>query len=201
MARVFVLNETTLDENPAPNQGTLWFQWCRYVYDGDEKSECGYRFIWRRPDTNGGGLQAARGQARIPSLTVIDQLIAKARMENWGHYNGDNFPNALTMLWASVDDVLDPKFEEEQKQIHVKAFVKDAESGGLSLFDFEAVIGRIPIGEAYRKGDVFKQPRELYEKLDEHERRQLRKHFIEKVEGIKREFPELMREFPSQFRR
>jgi len=35
----------------------------------------GYRFIWRKPD---GTLQAARGQARIPSAAEMFQLIQMA---------------------------------------------------------------------------------------------------------------------------
>jgi hypothetical protein len=201
MARVFVLKETTLDENPEANQWTLWFQWCRYVYDNQSGIEHGYRFIWRRPDDDGGGLQAARGQARIPSLAVIEQLTARARKEGWGHYDGDNFPNGFSMLWASVDDVLDPKFEADQRRANVKAFVEDAKFGGLSLYDFEGMIGRVPIGGAYGRGDVFKNPRDLYLALDDGERDQLRAHFLDTVKGVEEEFPELMREFPEQFRR
>jgi hypothetical protein len=89
MARVQVINETTLDENPAPTAWTLWFQWCRYLYDGGEM-EYGYRFIWKRPQSEGGSLQAARGQARIPSVTVLEQLVAKANAQGWGEYDADN---------------------------------------------------------------------------------------------------------------
>lgn len=89
MARVQVINETTLDANPPPTDWTLWFQWCRYLYDGGEM-EYGYRFIWKRPQSEGGSLQAARGQARIPSVAVLEQLAAKARTLGWGDYNADN---------------------------------------------------------------------------------------------------------------
>ena len=36
MARVQVINETTLDANTPPTDWTLWFQWCRYLYNGGE---------------------------------------------------------------------------------------------------------------------------------------------------------------------
>ena len=84
MARVQVINETTLD-NSNPSDWTLWFQWCRYFYDNGEM-EYGYRFIWRRPKSEGGSLQAARGQARIPSMEILDGLVAKAKQEGWGNY-------------------------------------------------------------------------------------------------------------------
>jgi hypothetical protein len=57
-------------------------QWVRYFYD-DGGVEEGYRFIWRRPD---GSLQAARGQARIPSFSIMRQLMSEAEQAGWGHF-------------------------------------------------------------------------------------------------------------------
>jgi hypothetical protein len=77
-ARVQILQETNLE------MGSGWkvcLQWCRYVYNNGAL-ETGYRFIWRRPD---GSLQAARGQARLPSMAVIQELISKAEAEGWGN--------------------------------------------------------------------------------------------------------------------
>lgn len=76
MANVKVLNEVTTG---ATNDWRLCFQWCEYIYD-DGSSENGYRFIWRRPD---GSLQAARGQARIPSLKDINELTYLAAKDGW----------------------------------------------------------------------------------------------------------------------
>jgi hypothetical protein len=90
MARVQVVNETTENSDPGPADWTLWFQWCRYFYD-DGKMEYGYRFIWKRPQSEGGSLQAARGQARIPSIAALEQLVAQARAGGWGDYNADDF--------------------------------------------------------------------------------------------------------------
>ncbi|HBP63265.1 MAG TPA: hypothetical protein DD730_03110 [Desulfosporosinus sp.] len=77
-ARVVVLNEVKKGD---PGNWNLCFQWCRYEY-GDGNEELGYRFIWRRPN---GNLQAARGQARIPSVVDILELGAKAIKSGWGH--------------------------------------------------------------------------------------------------------------------
>ncbi|MBS1535264.1 MAG: hypothetical protein JST78_09315 [Bacteroidetes bacterium] len=76
MARVRIINEVSADE---PNDWQLFFQWCEYIYD-DGGSEYGYRFIWRRPD---GSLQAARGQARIPDINSINELMELARVAGW----------------------------------------------------------------------------------------------------------------------
>lgn len=90
MARVQVVNETTLDIDP--EEWTLWFQWCRYFYD-DGTMEHGYRFIWKRPKSEGGSLQAARGQARIPSVAVLERLVANAREAGWGGYDAPSIDN------------------------------------------------------------------------------------------------------------
>ena len=46
----------------------------------------GYRFIWYRPD---GSLQAARGQARLPSIRLIKELTKRAESEGWGTYDAE----------------------------------------------------------------------------------------------------------------
>ena len=82
-ARVEILHETmqkTCDEGWA-----LCFQQCKYHYDNGQ-IQAGYRFIWRRPD---GTLQAARGQARIPSVAVMLKLVSTAMSEGWGCLDGD----------------------------------------------------------------------------------------------------------------
>ena len=79
-ARVQVIEEVTHDEKKS-----LCFQWCRYVYGNGEIQE-GYRFIWRRED---GSLQAARGQARIPSIAVARELLKKAEDAGWGKSEAD----------------------------------------------------------------------------------------------------------------
>lgn len=80
-ARIQVLQEISKDMGP---EWKLCFQWCRYVYDNGGLEE-GYRFIWRRPD---GSLQAARGQARIPSIKIAKELMASAEAEGWGANEG-----------------------------------------------------------------------------------------------------------------
>lgn len=80
--RVAILDEVTLDKE---GHWRLCFQRSRYMYN-DGSVQDGFRFIWRRPD---GSLQAARGQARIPSLKDARLLMAEAEKAGWGHYELD----------------------------------------------------------------------------------------------------------------
>lgn len=76
MANVNIIKEVS---NGTLGNWRLCFQWCEYIYD-DNSREYGYRFIRRRPDNS---LQAARGQARIPSFTDMQELIHLASKANW----------------------------------------------------------------------------------------------------------------------
>lgn len=81
--RVQVINEVKSGEE---GEYRLCFQWCRYLYD-DGGMEHGYRFIWRRET---GHLVPARGQARIPSMKLLLELVQKAKEEGWGDYDADS---------------------------------------------------------------------------------------------------------------
>ena len=76
MARVQIKNEVPKNRI---EDWQLCFQKCIYNYDDGTKEE-GFRFIWRRPN---GSLQAARGQARIPSKSDADYLLKQATEEGW----------------------------------------------------------------------------------------------------------------------
>lgn len=78
MARIDWKEEVRLGK---PNDWQLCFQWCEYIYENeDDERQMGYRFIWRRPN---GSLQAARGQARIPSLADMNKLLKLAEEAGW----------------------------------------------------------------------------------------------------------------------
>ena len=82
-ARVKVLNEVPKDYGN--DSWVLCFQYVRYEYTDDSEQE-GYRFIWRRPN---GNMQGARGQARIPSVAKMLELVSMAMAEGWGDRNCD----------------------------------------------------------------------------------------------------------------
>lgn len=79
MARFKIYQEVTNSPDIEQGDWKLYFQYGEYFYDNGE-SDTGYRFIWRRPD---GTLQAARGQARIPSKKDILELLDLASKEGW----------------------------------------------------------------------------------------------------------------------
>lgn len=84
MVRVQILNEVSKDY---PDGWRLCLHRVRYVHDDGDINE-GYRFMWQRPNNS---LQAARGQARIPSLLVAYGLMQAATTAGWGHYTtGDD---------------------------------------------------------------------------------------------------------------
>ncbi len=82
-ARIQVIHETCTSHREG--EWGLCFQWCQYVYE-DGTNEHGYRFIWRRPD---GSLQPARGQARIPSVAILEELVVTAKREGWGELSAN----------------------------------------------------------------------------------------------------------------
>jgi len=82
--RVQIINEANTGNAKVTGHWELCFQWCQYVHD-DGENEMGYRFIWRRPN---GALQAARGQARIPSMANAMELMTVAMKEGWGNNQG-----------------------------------------------------------------------------------------------------------------
>ncbi len=69
---------------------TLCFQYCLYKYDDGGRFK-GYRFIWRKKN---GKLQAARGQACIPSIATAKMLMDMACKKGWGNFNGDETEKA-----------------------------------------------------------------------------------------------------------
>lgn len=68
-------------EKVYPSNHSLKFQWCKFNYDGsDDNHDFGYRFIWTHPN---GNLNPARGQARIPSINDLLELLIKAWQDGW----------------------------------------------------------------------------------------------------------------------
>ena len=82
--RVVVFNEAIHPNHPL-GEFRLCLQWVRYMSDSGDTQD-GYRFIWRRDDNS---LQAARGQARIPSRADAEMLFRMACDGGWGDKVGE----------------------------------------------------------------------------------------------------------------
>jgi len=78
MARVHIIDSI---DKKFDSGWTISFQWCLYDYE-DGNTDKGFRFIWKRPD---GTLQAARGQARIPDVETINELLEEAKKQGWAY--------------------------------------------------------------------------------------------------------------------
>lgn len=91
MVRVKVVREAKTCDQPLADGGwQLAFQWCRYVSQDDGACQYGYRFIWYQ----NGKMKPTRGQARIPSIGLMAELIDRAKSEGWGHHDGDRIDTA-----------------------------------------------------------------------------------------------------------
>jgi hypothetical protein len=91
MARVHVLKEL---RSGHPGNSQLCLQWCRYEHNNNNM-QYGYRFIWRAENDS---LQAARGQARIPSIAEGKSLMDRALTAGWGDRDGDAMQTAAVEL-------------------------------------------------------------------------------------------------------
>jgi len=91
MARVDVLREARTGE---VGEAQLCLHWCRYRDGGS--ITYGYRFVWRR--AKDGSIQAARGQARIPSFERAESLMKEAAKEGWGNRDAAELEAAAERL-------------------------------------------------------------------------------------------------------
>lgn len=76
-ATFIVVKETS---KPTGGGYVLYLQYGRFEYS-DRPYQAGYRFIWKDPE---GRYITARGQARLPSLALAEELMNQARAEGWG---------------------------------------------------------------------------------------------------------------------
>ena len=109
--------------------------------------------------------------------------------------------NALLTLQTALDEVLDPKLIDDHRRDIVRNFIEDVSLSSKSLYEADQVVGHVQLGGAFTRGTVFKNTREVYDSLNETDKESVKAHVVEKVEAIEREYPELVKEFPKQFRR
>lgn len=104
----------------------------------------------------------------------------------------------LSRLRADIDDVFHLKMESLQKY-QVENFLKILRTTNITLSNFEAVISHLPTGWAFNSGDVLLSARDLWERLSDEQKNQLRQYFYSSVKELTRKYPGLKSAFRNQF--
>lgn len=116
----------------------LCLQWCRYTLDDGEEL-MGYRYIWRGPkdrmsDKKKGPLLPTRGQARIPSFSVMAELMEEAKKRGWGYFDADDeeieWEDKNGVLQSTVIPGHEVRAEAAKQRMAVELFHRERE--GLS---------------------------------------------------------------------
>lgn len=81
---ITVLKETTLDNTQYQEIKSVWFQWCKIIYD-DKSVDYTYRFISKHHFKAGGHISSSTGFVNLPTISMIQQLLDKAKSEDWGY--------------------------------------------------------------------------------------------------------------------
>lgn len=103
----------------------------------------------------------------------------------------------LERLCADIDSVFDFKTPSLRRDQAVN-FMKTLKQAGITLSSLEAVIGHLPSGGAYKRGDPMLSAMDLLHRLSAEERAELQKHLLAKIGQILSDFPELRSEFGDQ---
>lgn len=104
----------------------------------------------------------------------------------------------LNKLRTEIDYVLNLKIDGLRKT-QAECFFSTLQMSRIKLSDFEDVISRLPTGGAYRNGNVLLSSRELFDKLSEAQKAELKEHLLCRIRQLASEFPDLRVKFRDQF--
>jgi hypothetical protein len=113
-------------------------------------------------------------------------------------FAGTAFDPWLNRLRAEIDDVFNLKIPTLRKR-QAANFLSELCQTGTRLNDFDNVIQRLPSGGAYKPGDTMLSSRDLFARLSESEKKELRDYLALRIKEILVDFPELTRDFAAQF--
>lgn len=113
-------------------------------------------------------------------------------------FAGTAFDPWLNRLRAEIDDVFNLKIPTLRKR-QVANFLAELHQTGIRLNDFSNVIQRLPSGGAYKPGDAMLSSRDLFARLSETEKNELRDYLTLRIKEILVDFPELIKDFAAQF--
>ncbi len=99
---------------------------------------------------------------------------------------------------AAIDDVLDSPLPNRRAQ--AESFLGSLKFAGVRLSEFKKVALDLPAGGgAYKGAEALPSTPELYLQLTQEERSELSCYMSEKIEKLKKDFPEIVRGFEQQF--
>jgi hypothetical protein len=104
---------------------------------------------------------------------------------------------ALEVLRASVRFALDTPTEWRKERFH--GFLRGLRGVEVKVGDFEAAILYVQVGNPFGTGDNLPGAKALFDALSDFEKLQLKKDYLEKLNAVSIEFPDLKLEFPEQF--
>ena len=110
----------------------------------------------------------------------------------------------VEILRNAINDVLNPDdlYEERQRE-SLKLFLESLRNSQTDAYDFDRVIAGAHFGDGgvYGRATVRLNTAQQYAVLSEAERKLLKGHYLETLDSLKLRFPELVNEFPEQFKR
>ncbi len=108
------------------------------------------------------------------------------------------------ILRNAINDVLNPDdlYEEKQRE-SFKLLLGSLRNSQTDAYDFDRVIAGAHFGDGgvYGRTTVRSNTAQQYDVLSEAERKLLKEHYLETLDSLKLRFPELVNEFPDQFKR
>jgi hypothetical protein len=117
----------------------------------------------------------------------------------------DKQPKAFEVLRNAINDlrISDDLYEEEQRK-RFKLFLEGLRNSQLEADNFALIIIGAHFGGdsgASGRAPVQSDSAQLYAVLSEAEKKLLKEHFLETLGTLKLRFPDLVNEFPEQFKR
>ncbi len=121
---------------------------------------------------------------------ILESPVSESGIREEIECAGAAFSPWLNRLRADIDDVLDIKMEP-LRRYQAETFFKVLKMTNTRLSDFEAIISHLPSGGAFNRGDVLLSARDLWERLSDDQKNQLKEYLYARVLELARDYPDL----------
>jgi len=128
---------------------------------------------------------------------ILESPVSERAIDNELAFARAAFSPWLQRLQAEIDDIFALGVPYRQKQI--VDFLSMLQHTETKLSDFERVLHQLPSGGAYKPGDMFLSSVDLFQRLTETEKSELRNFYCERVNRVATDFPSLREQFKQQF--